>query len=110
MTAPTPIGAPASITDQLLGLADFLKNPALPVSAFCHAAVQYSARDADEVDRVAAEMGVKAEWNEAKTAYSAEYYAGPNAAYVIIWHVPGHIDAWSAHQRTFRPEAAEVAA
>lgn len=107
-------GQTAALIQQLHGLIRLLQtHPELPLSPYASSTVQVTAADCDEVDRAAAALGVKADWNDDRTCYSTGWNAGPNVAYRVVWHVPGYITAFSAHLTAFhpaRPELAEVAA
>ena len=103
-------GMTVSLITQLYGLIHLLESrPQLPVQPFGCTNVQVDAESVAEVDAVAADLGVTAEWNTDRTHYSAVYKVGREVSYRAVFIKSAHMAAYREHMAAFQPEA-EVAA
>lgn len=76
-------------------------TPAVRLRPHMRIEIQHSAASVEEVDAIAAELGVTPGWNEDRTHYEAIKDYGPNVGYAVVYITREHMAAYTAHWKTF---------
>lgn len=103
-------GVTAGILRQLAEAVEQMKNtPAIRLKSYHRYEFQQNVDSPEQVDAMAAGLGVTAQWNRQHTHYEAVKEYGPNVAYLVIYITPEHMVAYTKHWASFPAEAGNAA-